>query len=881
MIRRLSPRGYAMPLVLILLLLLSGALTTALLGLNGSIAVGESALHRRQAFHAAEGVQVAAVELASQKLRSLPLVPSVSASDPGFGAALATMLAQQEVDVAAFVNGNRDSFTVAPFSTSPVGISGLKPTAQKVIGSGPFAGMVAQAQSFRVNVSATREHERSPATATLVAEVERATISMFQFYVFSDSYLDLDPGGPVTATGRIHTNGDFCIAGEPKVDTVTAAGRVLISNPNSHGLCRRRAGESNNIKIATDDNFSTFRVLTIDNTSASWPSVESDFNRHLLDRTHNVGALKMPISGQPRVQAGANVLAMERVSSVPSDASLMVPIDAAMEDNTSSMRFLVDPMLMTEPDDVRRQKFAFKADIRIIDGVWFLRDQAAPEQPGTPIWTDHVDNVDDDTYYDGYVGLGDAGALGIISARLVGQDALRSELGWGSTTTPQLFSYYGFKDGGDRWTYTSAAPAVISYGLLHNLGGGVFRPGHYSSPSTPVATAPASTLEDYLEGARGGIKNGWIEARSESNDPDVNSGASDVETKRSRLLPINFDVAAFIGALKTCTNKELGSYFPGSCSGGGGGDRSFNGVVYISSTWPGSMDGLGSTPATSRFPKLWPFQPADDNDRLLNSTLPMSLCAKAARPLKDATGGTVFPTTPCTNLGRSAGAFPNFVRVINAAHINPPTSGTFAGVTIPAGALPGGLTIATNLPIAVVGDANIDTNPQRLRGTLASPDYFVPFLIAGDRFHRHSNNWSDANANWRQPMRDTVVARVASDTRQHLEILAGWNPTPTRALGGHDHSSDGFEDFPRYNERWNCAGTSATASYFGSIVVAFASVYEHTGANNDGGHGTSGDFTTCFPRRDEGFDFHLEDPVNQPPGAPLILTQSVSFVGKR
>ena len=67
MIRRLSPRGYAMPLVLILLLLLSGALTTALLGLNGSIAVGESALHRRQAFHAAEGVQVAAVELASQK----------------------------------------------------------------------------------------------------------------------------------------------------------------------------------------------------------------------------------------------------------------------------------------------------------------------------------------------------------------------------------------------------------------------------------------------------------------------------------------------------------------------------------------------------------------------------------------------------------------------------------------------------------------------------------------------------------------------------------------------------------------------------------------------------------------------------------------------
>ena len=61
-----------------------------------------------------------------------------------------------------------------------------------------------------------------------------------------------------------------------------------------------------------------------------------------------------------------------------------------------------------------------------------------------------------------------------------------------------------------------------------------------------------------------------LPAHANFNDPDINSGASAVETARSRLLPINFDVAAFIGALKTCTNKELGSYFPGSCSGGGG-----------------------------------------------------------------------------------------------------------------------------------------------------------------------------------------------------------------------------------------------------------------------------------------------------------------------
>jgi len=183
--------------------------------------------------------------------------------------------------------------------------------------------------------------------------------------------------------------------------------------------------------------------------------------------------------------------------------------------------------------------------------------------------------------------------------------------------------------------------------------------------------------------------------------------------------------------------------------------------------------------------------------------------------------------------------------------------------------------------IGVVGDANIDTTPQTLRTVVAPNNYFVPFLIAGDRFHRHSKGWSDVEAKWSESMQTQAVSRNAVSTTQHLEILAGWNPTPSRQMAGHGHSSDGFEDFPRHNERWRCAPTPAAATFFGSIVVAFASVYERTGANNDSGHGTSGDFTTCFPSRNEGFDFNLEDPRNQPPGAPLILAQSISFVGKR
>ena len=59
-------------------------------------------------------------------------------------------------------------------------------------------------------------------------------------------------------------------------------------------------------------------------------------------------------------------------------------------------------------------------------------------------------------------------------------------------------------------------------------------------------------------------------------------------------------------------------------------------------------------------------------------------------------------------------------------------------------------------------------------------------------------------------------------------ILAGWNPTPATQLTGHVHSSDGFEDFPRYLECW---GGANPVHYAGSIVVGFASVYTRSGAN--------------------------------------------------
>ncbi|HEY1100432.1 MAG TPA: hypothetical protein VGF99_15945, partial [Myxococcota bacterium] len=664
----------------------------------------------------------------------------------------------------------------------------------------------------------------------------------------------------------------FCIAGQPRVETVTSAARILVSNnPNGHTLCRRRAGDGGTIKVLTSIFPTTLTTWpnTFDHTASNWKSdAIAMFNGRLRDKAHDVVPLKMPLSGKPIVQAGANVLAMERVPTTGVADDRVVPIAEAKEDNTTSMRFLVDPLLVSEPEDVRRQKFAFKADLRIIDGVWYLRDPDAPHLPGLPIWSDHPGTgsvgIDDD------VDAGDARIYDTIVATRdnVGQENLRSARAWG-VNTPKQFSYYGFaraSDGTLSWArtpgpLTTSTRAVISYGLLAPAGGSVWNPGTYNAAGAPTSLAAASTLQDFLRGTQHGFKNGWLEARSEERDPVDSNGTSAPERGRSRTLSINFDIAGLTAALRNCVTGELGSYFPGTCSNSDA--RRFNGIVFISSTWPGSLNGFADTAAAHSFPVLAPF-----NEAAGNSTLPSSLCA--TQPSTLPSGTTPAASQVCASVNRSTGAFPSVVRVFNGRHVSPKTSTTYAGVDIPAKFYPAGLSIVTNLPIIALGDVNVDTTPLDGPVALTGADHFVPVLIAGDRFHRHSVNWSDARANWQQPM--GALTRDGHQTTQYIEILAGWNPTPSSPKAGHDHSSDGFEDFPRYNECW-----SGKAIYRGSIVVAFSSVYERAGANNADGHPGGGGFLSCFPGRDEGFDFHLQDPLNQPPGAPMIVAQSVGF----
>ena len=244
----------------------------------------------------------------------------------------------------------------------------------------------------------------------------------------------------------------------------------------------------------------------------------------------------------------------------------------------------------------------------------------------------------------------------------------------------------------------------------------------------------------------------------------------------------------------------------------------------------------------------------------------------------------------------------NGVRIINARRVNKNTEPTVAppvaeAAFLPAfptqpvlsaagdDNLPNGISIVTNLPAYVVGDVNITSD-----AFATGNEPWVPVLVAADVVHPLSNFWDDSRAGWAVSTASRTLSsgqvrlagggavvetaaggqRRAMVTRYNMEILGGWGMTvPGRASGG-------IHNFPRFLEDWgsgsvaDCKGGGAfspacPAIISGSIVIGHNRVY----TLGVGPEQTPGDIGRGPPRRDWGFDRHLEDVKKQPPGAPV------------
>ena len=687
-----SPRrGYSLPLVLVLVVLLGISFATALGALQSSVAVTSDMISRRQAFYACDGLSRDIAFIAQNYLSTTTNPTSAGMQD----------FICQRAGSAAGCAGGLPTLTPPGFTTDGFSVALAGTPAMRPLPNGTFAGMNALQSDISLRVSAQKNN--SNARCDTSQTLTLGAVGMFQFFVFSDLKLTWYPDPESVVRGRMHVNADVCVsstAGGMYLQNLTTSGRAMSGrNPQ----CLKLDDSGSKVWVwrggtsCPDSNFpgtdasrqplasgpssppanSAVDACYVElvgsgtekNDHATIPPSATGFatwadyalatwNRHVLDVDHGVPSLVLPVQSTAQVQPGR----------LAADASA----DAAGFSNSGTSRIFVDPVMPADDPFVAGEKLACKADLRIINGVWFVKGATSSADPcgwpGLPIWSDHP------------------GSYTILSTpqpteRLlttevaVGQADLRTARGWDASTNaeqiPKFFSYYRFGVLADS-TYgeliydtTQAQKPVISYGALKNLktdspddADAVFDaevvPANWADD---VNTGSAASIEDLraasLPAEICGATRPSAAAAGTGNDKGVLLSVFDtscggtlpaaalpirhklldaartgfldsqimiqpayedentVRMPRSRVLPINFDVRAFRAALKTCTKGELGSYFSTTCNGSGA--RSFNGIVYITNTWNRSLDGFGTVSTFAGGAAVWPQQGKHEN----------------------------------------------------------------------------------------------------------------------------------------------------------------------------------------------------------------------------------------------------------------------------
>ena len=545
-------RGYS----LLMVLMLMGLLGVAVGGLFAVILRGAQSsgamLDRRTTFYACDGMgrQLASLGQAFLSRNTVEDVPEHK-MERELRASLPL------ITPAGFTADPRE--LVIPERALP------EPAPIEVITTGPFSGLEVKLQVIDMRFSAKRDG--SGAVCRTEQTLSLGRIALFQFFVFADlPLLDIVPPGDdaMLLRGRIHTNGRMCLGGANTVDrttgvrgpfavrfdaNITAVDRILRSSDGKCSLPGQDVGIIGNQargpapappepdRLLEARLFEPFTERTQSGCTRIGTDCEGGWRAYALstllgrmqDKDHEVQELTLPVDPpemrSQRGWAARGATFEQRMHAGPS------------RPNT---RFLVEPALTNDPTGFARNKMSFKAQIRIIDGVWYVKDPGPNNDvavddddgpwPGIPIWSDHPGEFTAAT-----PAMGKEGTEGVNPIE-VGQSDIRAQLDlatdgrlakskWslraslGAPPTPRRFSYYAFVDrtqadsstatlnppgmglqfGRVRRSSSSSndtdPPAVISYGGLSpvflpssssssSFGSGAFNDALESSPPT-------------------------------------------------------------------------------------------------------------------------------------------------------------------------------------------------------------------------------------------------------------------------------------------------------------------------------------------------------------------------------------------------------------
>jgi hypothetical protein len=768
-------RGYALPFVIMILLLLSVTLASLLFVLNAGARSTESMLGRRKLFYACDGLsRIAAVSAANYfATTTSPDTEELRDFICAEGGNCTGCTADGCTGGLTLFSSQTPGFSVNSFNIANLGNRRIAP-----LDSGPFQGMIAMQDSVDLRLGARKVGAGWKCDVT--QELSLGKIGLFQFAVFSGIKIDIFQPATIDIRGPVHINGDFCAGGGGfalTIERLTVSGR-LRSGCNGGALAAVPSGSLGtngfNIRDRVGDT-----PRTIDNTndgaSAGWTTnAVTRWNGNALDQSHSVPVLRLPVATAAAAQLG---------NDQEGDALT----------NFQTLRLVVDPPRNTDTAGLADERFYNKADIRIINGVWYRRD-------GTVLWSDHTAGVT----------LAEQATLAVPATIPA------------PPTGPKRYSYY--ERDGTGVVANGTARSIVSFGALFRASATDWRPGFVNGAGTVVE---ATTNADLVEGTRSGFVDRRVALASPSGEP------------AGRILPINFDVGAFVEALNDTTSGELGAVFAGG---------SFNGIIWIGNTWPDHDRGFTTDTGSTVFAAAAPVAALSGNK---NQLPPMPLCRS--------TSGAPALVAGIDQVACNNGSVPriNAVRVHNAS-------------TIDQAVLPRGLTIVTNGPMYVLGDVNTSSlvpGPPLAPGVPRmnnATGTWIPVLLAGDAVTLLSTAWRDHIGDRAFGVAPVQIGTCSDPTKPGSTIAS---PTTVVAaiLAGQVESGatygGGINNFPRFLECW----TGVENRIIGSLVIGFRSVFQRSRFHL---------LAYRPPNRLWSFDTNFANPAQQPPGTPLFDVQS-------
>lgn len=161
----------------------------------------------------------------------------------------------------------------------------------KTITSGPFSGLYSLNQPIDIKVTA---RDSSGNMATSILSVNAQTIPLFQFGVFYEGDLEIEPGAVMTFAGWVHTNGNLYLSS----NSVTFQSQI--TTPDSVFWQRKDMNQRlSGVRI----NNSAGSAVQLDFDSRSLAGAafvnrsQSKFNGRLMTEAHGVRPLKLPLPG--------------------------------------------------------------------------------------------------------------------------------------------------------------------------------------------------------------------------------------------------------------------------------------------------------------------------------------------------------------------------------------------------------------------------------------------------------------------------------------------------------------------------------------------------------------------------------------------------------